>query len=62
MPAQLRDLVWQGDKDTEWMCSLAQCVKAGRGTVVAPNGLSFRNAAFASGNYVLARLSQESLK
>lgn len=60
--AELRNLVWQGGKDTEWMCSLAQCVKAGRGTVVVPNGLSFRNAAFASGNDTLAWLSWECLK
>lgn len=60
--AELRGLAWQGDKDTERMCSLAQCVKAGRGTVVVPNGLSFRNAAFASGNDTLAQLSQECLK
>lgn len=28
---ELKDLAWQGDKDTEGMCGPARCVKAGRG-------------------------------
>lgn len=61
--AELRDLTQGGDEDTESMCNLTQYVEgSGRGTLVVLNGLSFRNAVFASGNDALTRPSRERLK